>query len=532
MLSIASVLPAGVERLATSSAARASGNGSGAAPWASLFGTLANASGASSSSSTTANTGLLAQLTSLLQNGTPMATIVDQLAQSVGNSAAALLKGQYSQSDLDRLRDTITKTIANALSPPSNAPPGTAAQEAAALAARLQGLVETIARDAQNGSGQQNEIAGNLLDANSAKELPAQQQTNGTASTLDVSSVVSSLLASVISALNTPTVSAAPAVRSSPSPVQSSTAASTPIQLATQQTADTPTAQAATVNNGLLTQATANAVGSQQALTMSNAPDLLARMLVRAAGVDAQVNGGAAALASSGTSAPSPTMLAAKFAAMLADVDAGAVTASTSSGNTSTSTDSGHTFSQDFAQQMPSGSNAAGLIAVPSSNLASQVQNAMQSSTNGGSTVDVNQVIEQMVNGMTMRTLAQGTSEIRLQLQPENLGQMTMRLTVSGNQVSANVIAQSADVRSALVANTADLARSLSAAGLTLSGFSVDVSGGNAGQDQSKDRTAGFGRRFVVHELNGNAANDTGETSNLGPPLLSVSRLELFNSLA
>ena len=137
-----------------------------------------------------------------------------------------------------------------------------------------------------------------------------------------------------------------------------------------------------------------------------------------------------------------------------------------------------------------------------------------------------------MINGMSMRTLAQGTSEIRLQLHPENLGQLTMRLTVTGNQVSATVVAQSADVRSALVANQQDLARSLSQAGLTLSGFSVDVSGGDAGQDQSKDRTAGFGRRYTVHELGGQPKTETTEASNLGPSLLGGSNLELFNSLA
>ena len=276
---------------------------------------------------------------------------------------------------------------------------------------------------------------------------------------------------------------------------------------------------------------------------MSNAPDLLARMLVRAAGADSQVNvdaasagadnaaaTGAPALVPS-TSALTPTMLAAKFAAMLADVDAGAVSASSSSSNTSTNSNSGHTFGQDLAQQTPSGANLASLIAPPSANLGSQVQSALQSSGNG-STVDANQVIEQMLSGMTMRTLAQGTSEIRLQLQPENLGQVTMRLTVSGNQVTANVIAQSADVRNAIVANHQDLARSLSEAGLTLSGFSVDVSGGDAGKDQSKDGTAGFGRRYVVHELNGTTTADASETSNPGPSLLSGSGLELFNSLA
>jgi flagellar hook-length control protein FliK len=205
------------------------------------------------------------------------------------------------------------------------------------------------------------------------------------------------------------------------------------------------------------------------------------------------------------------------------------VGASSSSGNTSTSTNSGHTFGQDLAQQSPTGTVAS--VIAPAASLSSQVQNALQPS-GSSSTVDADAVIEQMVKGMTMRTVAQGTSEIRLQLQPENLGQVTMRLSVTGNQVNATVVAQSADVRSALVANHQELARSLNEAGLTLSGFSVDVSGGDAGQDQSKDRTAGFGRRYVVHELSGNTTAETTEAPSLGPSLLGGSNLELFNSLA
>jgi flagellar hook-length control protein FliK len=553
MTSIASVLPANLIQAATGTA-HATTKGKGA-HWASLFGvSLANASNTSSStpltttSPLTANADLLAQLTSLLQNGTPMATIVDQLAQSVGSSAAQLLAGKMSSSDLDRLRNSITQTLANALSPPSNAPPGTAAEQAAALAARLQSVVESIARDAQNGSGQQNELSGNLLDANSAKELPAQQQTNGTSSPLDVSSLVSSLLSSAIATLNAPSATTPTALPAK--------ASYSPVQLATTQSLATSAVEAqssapSTLNAGLLTQSTANAVASQappspqSSISMSNAPDLLARMLVRAAGVDAQLNAGgnsadasdassgASALAApAGTPSLSPSMLAARFAALLADADGGAVTSSSSSGNTSTSTDSGHSFGQDLTQQAPSGTDAASLIAAPNSSLNAQVQNALQSTPAGGTTVDTSAVLEQMVKGMTMRTLAQGTSEIRLQLQPENLGQVTMRLTVSGNQVSANIVAQSADVRSALVANQQDLARSLSQAGLTLSGFSVDVSGGDAGNDQSKDRTAGFGRRYTVHELGGQRTTETTEASNPGPSLLGGSSLELFNSLA
>ncbi|HTV73749.1 MAG TPA: flagellar hook-length control protein FliK [Candidatus Acidoferrales bacterium] len=552
MISISSVLPAKLLDTATGSA-HAKGKGK-FTDLKTLFGaSLANANAVSSTaSSTSAQTSLLSQLTSLLQNGTPITNVVDQLAQSISSSVAKQLSSSYSQADLDRLSNSVKETIANALAPPSKAPPGTAAQEAAALAARLQSVVEAIAREAQSGSGQQNDIAGNILDADSAKEIPAQTQTNGTSSTLDVSSLVRSLLASAIAALSAPssnapatTLSSAKPVPSLPSTVMqttSSVVAQASMQDISQNISQNVPQQSAssTLANGLLTQSTANAVASQSNISMSNAPDLLARMLVRAAGVDAQVNGDAnAAAAGSATPAPanaagtpvlSPTMLAARFAALLGDADSAAVTASTPSGNTSTGSNAGHTFDQEFGQQTPSGASAASLIATPNAS-SSQAQNAPQSAATG-TTVNMNDVIEQMVSSMTMRTVAQGTSEIRLQLQPEDLGQVTMRLTVSGSQVSANVVAQNGDVGNALIANHQQLARSLSEAGLTLSGFSVDVSGGDAGKDQSKDRTAGFGRRYTVHELSGSTTAETNEASDPGPPLLGGTGLELFNSLA
>ena len=131
-----------------------------------------------------------------------------------------------------------------------------------------------------------------------------------------------------------------------------------------------------------------------------------------------------------------------------------------------------------------------------------------------------------------LRTDSQGSSEIHLHLQPANLGDMTMKITVSGTQISASVIAANGDVRSALLSGHQQLARSLANSGLTLSGFSVDVSGGDAGsRDQNKGQQ-GFGRRYVVHELGTVAAAQTPALSNLGPALLTGKGVELFNYLA
>ena len=87
--------------------------------------------------------------------------------------------------------------------------------------------------------------------------------------------------------------------------------------------------------------------------------------------------------------------------------------------------------------------------------------------------------------------------------------------------------------RLAIVAGHQQLANSLAEAGLTLTGLSVDVSGGEQNSDQQKkDRASGFGRRYTVHELSG-AAADSGASDQLsGPQLISSSSLELFNYLA
>jgi flagellar hook-length control protein FliK len=486
-----------------------------------LFHSTARKALASSKPSANQSATQSAQLASLLQKGTPMATIVDRLSQQIASSAARLMAGRYSSSVIDRLRNTITQTIANALSPPSNAPPGNAASQAAALAARLQRMVESLAGDAQNESGQQSEFSGKLLDANSAKELPAQQKTTGALSPLDASVVARSLLDGVVSALGA-------------GPNGTNAAAASAAQTNAAQTSSAQTSSAQT------SAAPTPAPSPTASISMSNAPDLLARMLVRAAGADAQINGSsgvAAAASDSGdaqAAAPlSSNALAARFAAVLAEVSAGSAVSGNSPGGASTGGNTGHSFDQDLGTPaLPNA--AAGLASQPAGpSLLSQVENAVQGTPASSSLVDANSVIEQMVSSMVMRTAQSGTTEIRLQLQPESLGQVTMRLTVSGSQVNANVVAQSADVRSALVANHQELARSLSEAGLTLSGFSVDVSGGDAGDDQSKDHTTGFGRRFTVHELaNGDASSETTDASSLGPQILSASKLELFNYLA
>jgi len=120
---------------------------------------------------------------------------------------------------------------------------------------------------------------------------------------------------------------------------------------------------------------------------------------------------------------------------------------------------------------------------------------------------------------------------MQLHLQPAHLGNVTLDLRVDGTSVSANVVAQSADVRDALVANQHHLARSFTDAGMKLASFSVDVSGGDArGFQQGQNNARGFGRRYVVHETAG--ADETVASVGSTSSTPSNGSLDLLDQLA
>lgn len=257
-------------------------------------------------------------------------------------------------------------------------------------------------------------------------------------------------------------------------------------------------------------------------------------MLVRAAGADPTFVDNAAAAVPTANGGTDSTLSLSAIAARLSNaIGDGAASASASQNGSAGGNLFGHGFSaNDQASPASTQSTSSGASeAVAATGTNAQLQNLLQPQQASASGVDVSSVIEQMIKSMSMRTNSQGSSTIQLHLQPENLGDVTMRITVTGTQINANVVAQNADVRNALVSNHQQLTKSLADAGLTLTGFSVDVSGGDAKQ-QNQGQTSGFGRRYVVHELGGNAPSEGSTVSNLGPPLLSGSGLGLFNYLA
>jgi flagellar hook-length control protein FliK len=137
------------------------------------------------------------------------------------------------------------------------------------------------------------------------------------------------------------------------------------------------------------------------------------------------------------------------------------------------------------------------------------------------------------------------SSEIRLSLVPESLGDLSVKLTVnSSGTVDAHVVAQTADARDALVAGQTQLTRSLADAGLKLSSFNVDVnSGGFTGyqQQQQQQQQQSAQQRWASgsHQLLGglDAVESGDETALLavpsfGPPLVAGQNLGHLNYLA
>src|SRR6202030_3436716 len=185
--------------------------------FAALFSSATNASASST------NTDPIAALTALVQNGTPISTIIDRLAQQLAGAVQGQLPGAAGANSSGQ--SSLAKTIANSLAPRGNAPPGTALQQVTDLATRLQRWIAQIAGGTQTTPGQQNDIAGNLLDAKSAKDIPAQRKSDPTSTQADAALLAQALLGSVAKAsLNTKSTTAATASASSASTAAASLA--------------------------------------------------------------------------------------------------------------------------------------------------------------------------------------------------------------------------------------------------------------------------------------------------------------------
>jgi flagellar hook-length control protein FliK len=144
--------------------------------------------------------------------------------------------------------------------------------------------------------------------------------------------------------------------------------------------------------------------------------------------------------------------------------------------------------------------------------------------------IDPHAVIEQLVKGITMRNFGT-TSEVRMRLQPQHLGDVALKLTVTGNTIAANVVAQNSHVRDLLLANQQQLARTLSEAGLSLGNFSVDVSGGNAGFTQQHAQQQRASARPGAFDAGLTGEDGQWTDPRFGPPLVTTGKSLVLNYL-
>lgn len=96
--------------------------------------------------------------------------------------------------------------------------------------------------------------------------------------------------------------------------------------------------------------------------------------------------------------------------------------------------------------------------------------------------VNSNNILSQIV-GQFSKAIKGGSSEIRIQLTPENLGKMSLKISSTDNTITAKIFAESAMVKDVIEANLNQLRSSLSEKGIVVSNIEVFV-----GQDSDAYR--------------------------------------------
>ena len=497
---------------------------------------------------------LQAQITQMLKNGMSLEQIAQQLGGSLSSSILAQL--QLQGVNVSGLRSSLTKMISQALGPPSNGPPDqTAAQMASSLVQRFTQIANALTTTVSAyATGQQHDSLGTSSDAN-AGGSSAPSQTAGI--------VQSALVALQQSAVNGSASAASAATLGS----QSGGPAAPP---APWVPSAGPLGNNATPTNGLATQTmhpqTASdaqipqnsggpTVAANPSLTMqgTGADTVIGRILARAANVAAdQANSG---------SNPSSTTDTPNATATLQPQIAVTGAASASGGGLSDSltasllqsmqnainsipqqkSDSSTTADSSAPVAGVGGAQASTLLANASfgglSPLVSTTGNtpttaAPQSQTPAQVPVDPNAVVDQVLQGISMRTLSDGSQTVRMRLVPETLGSVTVNLQVQGSSVNATLVAQNTDVRDALLANQQMLTRSLADAGLKLAGFTVNLANqGFQQQQQAYQPRFGTTRRFVG--VTTSSDDDTiASVPSYGPPSSQLAAMQWLNALA
>ena len=430
--------------------------------FASLFaGKLTAATTTASGGTTpTVDAELVRSVKEQLDGGTSLSDLVTRLASSLATSVAAQL-GISPQEAQQRL----TQAFTQALQPNDTGPPKTNAERASSLVSRLRQIAELATRVTNGETGQPIRlIAGQRSDADEAKAKTAPQPDS------ILRDALAALAAPTSPALGTTTTSAAPVAPAAASDGRT-VALSDPAQ-AIAAGGDTPLGR-------ILTRAVV--AGEQRSTgTGGKLPVAANGTAANAAGdgtVDAFLHAFASALARADGTSPNANASGANAVASY-DLAATAPAARADDDRTATSPSTTTTTATPFAIPV---ANDAAPVAPP----------APAATLPYAQPVDANAVVDQMLRGVAIRT-TDGQSEVRLRLVPENLGDVSVKLVVSGGSVNASIVAHTAEAQTALAGGAAQLAKTLADAGLKLQSFSVGLAGGFAdARDQSRPHDSG-----------------------------------------
>lgn len=478
------------------------------------------------------------KIADLLSQGETVAQIVQALAASLASTLAQQFGGNVTQ-----VQTQLQTVIASALSPPSTGPPLSNADLASALAQQFRQVAD-VAAGVLGETGQSNRLfAGSISDAaTTAGVQPAPQTSDNDPAPADSTATdASALLASLTASQGdgkTVASNGAPALGSNGDTLLGRILArAAQAQVASGSQTSTATAPATPTGTSPLTLAALTAASA--ALEGSAAVTAPPVATVTPAAITTSVIADAASstVANSGSNAPvvstqAPAPLSpAVLSFIKAFSDALAATSAPTTAKTAGNDDVPGTLLQttDLSSQAPTiGAFAPVQAAVQNDALGTNGAPTAPQTLPSQTTVDPNQVVEQILHGLSLNTI-DTTSIVRMRLVPQELGDVSVKLTIEGDSVSAQVMAQTPQAHDALVAGQGQLTRAFADAGLKLTSFNVDLAGGFASfqqQQQQQQTSQQQGASTGSSLLGGVDTPETDESElvaapNFGPPVLT-----------
>jgi flagellar hook-length control protein FliK len=487
------------------------------------------------------------KIADMLANGDTVSEIVQQLAASLASTLAQQFGGDPAQ-----IQNQLQTAFASALSPPtSTGPPPSNADLASALAQQFRQVAD-VAAGVIGETGQSNRLfAGSISDAaTTAGVQPAPQPSGNDPAPADsIATDASALLASLTASQGDgPTVATngAPALGSNGDTLLGRILAratlSQPVAPGSQtQDADAST-QSGTPRLTTLALAAATAALGNAAVTapapvpVATLPAAAITSVIADVAPAPATNSGSGAAIATETPAPlSPAVLA----FVKAFTDALASTSTPPTAKTAAGNDTGTLLqTTDLSAQAPTIGAFAPVQAAVQNDAVSTDGSHSQTPTSlpSQTTVDPNLVVDQILHGLSLNTI-DTSSIVRMRLVPEELGDVSVKLTVEGSSVSAQVMAQTPAAHDALVAGQGQLTRALADAGLKLTSFNVDLAGGFASfQQQQQQQSANQGSSNGRTLLGGVDTPETDDSSlvaapNFGPPVLAGASWSALNYL-